>query len=389
MVNRNVVSILDGPPGTGKTRTLLPLVAAWAMTAPPGFAVLVTAGSNAALDNIMWLLIEAIRSLDIKLDETRLVRFARGENIKDPRVFPFTPDGVFERKHLRPPQPDDGKAMADIKKELVSDARIIFATLEKVPEALGIKDAPKPCLVVQEESSQCTEGMSYVGLLDGVASGARIVLAGDHRQLAPVIKSESAKRAGYGISLHRRIANNVADDPRMFHTLVAHYRAHPSIMFLYNQLYYDGKLECMVDPDTRPPLQDFPAEPVRRRPDGQPDDPSDPVFGGFNSDVASGGAKADVHRVMLLHVDGDEVSTTDGGKANLPEAVAVGELLERIAPQCVKQGFSVLVTTPYAAQRALYEHGAPCHPSKLKRKEMRTRYVPPKKARKLFMNRSS
>ena len=71
-----------------------------------------------------------------------------------------------------------------------------------------------------------------------------------------------------------------------------------------------------------------------------------PGLWGFNSDEATGGDQDGVHRVMLLHIDGEEVSTTDGGKANLHEANAVGELLERIAPQCVEQRLSVLVTTP-------------------------------------------
>ena len=195
--------------------------------------MVVTAGSNAALDNIMWRLIEGITTLGIELDVKRLVRFARGEQIKDPRVYPYTPDGVFQSRFFRPPDREDGKALLDIKRELVGDARIIFVTLEKVPQALGIKGAPKPCLVVQEESSQCTEGMSYVALLDGVASGARIVLAGDHRQLPPVVNSEAAKKAGYGLSLHQRIANNVSEHPCLFHTLVEHFRAHPSICLLY------------------------------------------------------------------------------------------------------------------------------------------------------------
>ena len=73
-------------------------------------------------------------------------------------------------------------------------------------------------------------------------------------------------------------------------------------------------------------------------------------YGGLNSDSVSGGAKADVHRVTLIHVDGEEVSDRNGGKANLKEAEVVCNLVERISAQCVKQGFSVLVTTPYATQ---------------------------------------
>ena len=76
---------------------------------------------------------------------------------------------------------------------------------------------------------------------------------------------------------------------------------------------------------------------MRKRPAQQQDNPHDPYYGGFNSDEATGGAARDVHRVTLIHVDGEDVSTGDGGKANLHEAEVVYELVERISAQCVKQ----------------------------------------------------
>ena len=97
MVSRNVLSILDGPPGTGKTSTLLPLLIVWARDAPEGFAVVVTAGSNSALDNIMWRLVCSVRKHNLDLDLAQVVRFARGEAIKDDRVYPYTPDGFFTK----------------------------------------------------------------------------------------------------------------------------------------------------------------------------------------------------------------------------------------------------------------------------------------------------
>ena len=170
------------------TVPLLLLVLVWAMKAPDGFAAVITAGSNSALGNITWRLQCAIAKMGLDFDPELIVRFARSTALKDKRVLPCTPDGVFEKKTGRPADSsckEDMACLAQLRRRLVQGGKIIIATLEKVPEAMNMPNALRPCLMVQEESSQCTEGLSIVAFLSGVGSGARLVLAGDHRQLPP------------------------------------------------------------------------------------------------------------------------------------------------------------------------------------------------------------
>ena len=228
--------------------------------------------------------------------------------------------------------------------------------------------------MIQEESSQCTEGMSLVALRFAVEYGARMVLAGDHRQLPPVVKSQEAKRSGMALSMHRRIMTNVGGDDRLVVMLIEHYRCHPQLMYVFNRFFYEGKLICRVYPDDRPPLAGFPATPIPTRPDLIADDEDCPEWGGLNSDKATGAKAGDVHRITLIHVNADEVSTASGGRANLKEAEVVVELVRRIAPACMEQGYSVQVSTPYRVHTGLLEVGAPAHPGDLPKKdELRAR----------------
>ena len=111
--NNNIVTILDGPPGTGKTSTLLALAAVWALSAAPGFAVVITGTGNAALDNITKRLHKAI-------DEGRIGLLPLGRSLREevsaegPGVLPYTPEGIFEEKTGRTFQPGNRQDMTDL-----------------------------------------------------------------------------------------------------------------------------------------------------------------------------------------------------------------------------------------------------------------------------------
>lgn len=83
---------------------------------------------------------------------------------------------------------------------------------------------------------------------------ANLTLAGDPKQLGPLIKSQQAVKMGYGVSmLERLVTTNPlymrCDAKKRFNQnyvtqLICNYRSHPSILHSSNKLYYDGALQA-------------------------------------------------------------------------------------------------------------------------------------------------
>lgn len=83
---------------------------------------------------------------------------------------------------------------------------------------------------------------------------ASIVLAGDHKQLDAVTKSENAVKLGYKTSWMQYLMENKrcykrhpklkCYDPRFITVLTKNYRCHPDILAIPNKLFYDGVLEA-------------------------------------------------------------------------------------------------------------------------------------------------
>ena len=97
-----MLTILDGPPGTGKTSTLLPLIDAWATCAPPGWCVSIVAASNAALDHLCYVLHAASQRGILGVEFHKVVRYARLTALHPDyreHVGAFTPDGRFKEKY--------------------------------------------------------------------------------------------------------------------------------------------------------------------------------------------------------------------------------------------------------------------------------------------------
>ncbi len=86
----------------------------------------------------------------------------------------------------------------------------------------------------------------------------KLILAGDPKQLPPVVKSGVAVEHGLGVSLLERLMARAAYardpetgafDPRLITKLVRHYRSYPEIIQTSNELFYDGELIPSADPE--------------------------------------------------------------------------------------------------------------------------------------------
>ncbi|XP_050412880.1 RNA helicase Mov10l1 isoform X1 [Patella vulgata] len=237
--SRPLPYIIFGPPGTGKTITVVESMLQILLRIPSSRIVACTP-SNSAAD----LLIERLyASGQVKVcDMVRLNSFHRKEGAIPDIVLPFSASGE------------------DL--NLISRHRIVVCTCNMAGSMfnLGLKVGHFTHAFV-DEAGQATEPECLIPL--GLVSGAdgQIVLAGDPKQLGPVLMSPDAKLFGLELSLLERLmerqiycynAQQFSEyggfDPNLVTMLIENYRSHPSILHLPSKLFYFNQLKVKADP---------------------------------------------------------------------------------------------------------------------------------------------
>jgi ATP-dependent RNA/DNA helicase IGHMBP2 len=253
------VAVIHGPPGTGKTTTVVELIR---QAIRGGEKVLACAPSNLAVDNLFERLLAAgertvrlghparvlpqlrANTLDCLVEEHPDVRLAR-KLIREARLL-RDQAGKYTRAK---PEPGGRRGLRDEAKSLFADARrleaqaveqilnqadVLCATLTGLDsEVLGQRRFD---LVVIDEACQAVEPACWIPLL----RGERVVLAGDHCQLPPTIVSPEAVRESFGVSLLERLVDQYG--PQITRRLEVQYRMHQSIMAFSSAEFYDNGL---------------------------------------------------------------------------------------------------------------------------------------------------
>jgi hypothetical protein len=252
-------AIIHGPPGTGKTTTVVEYIRA---AVGYGNTVLICAPSNHAVDNVLEKLLAA-GELPVRLGHpARIVPELRARAIDI--LAEKHPDARQARKVAREalalfrqadkwthqkPQPGEKAALrkdardmlAEVRRlealaveRVLDDARIICATLTGLDsQVLGQRRFD---VAVIDEACQSTEPANWVPLL----RASKLILAGDHCQLPPTIISPEAAGRGLAISLMERLVARFG--PGAARLLTVQHRMHAAIMGFSNEEFYGGRL---------------------------------------------------------------------------------------------------------------------------------------------------
>ena len=244
------VAVVHGPPGTGKTTTL---VEAIYETLHRESQVLVCAQSNMAVDWISERLVD--RGVSV-------LRIGNPTRVND-KMLSFTFERRFEahpdyemlwaiRKAIRELRQHKKRGSENwhqkmdrlkgraaeleirIRSELFGEARVSACTL--VGSASSLLEGQRFNTLFIDEAAQALEAACWIP----IRRVGRVVLAGDHCQLPPTVKSIAALKAGLGRTLMERI---VQQKPEVVTLLGVQYRMNEEIMRFSSDWFYGGQVQ--------------------------------------------------------------------------------------------------------------------------------------------------
>ena len=258
---QNMPYIIFGPPGTGKTITLVEVILQLVKNLPSS-RLLVGAPSNSSADLITTRLIESgnlcagdfIRLVSQNQIEKELVP---EHLLKYCATIDIAASGTCNDEMII----TESGLKLKCQMKFLGRHRVTISTCSTLGNFLQM-DFPKGHFthVLIDESGQCTEPEVMVAITQVSKTRGQVVLAGDPQQLQAIITNRYAAEKDLSVSFLERILSrspylkdvfrypdSCGYDPRLVTKLLYSYRALSSILNVYNDLFYDSELIPMVD----------------------------------------------------------------------------------------------------------------------------------------------
>ncbi|KAH9477519.1 Putative helicase mov-10-B.1 [Psilocybe cubensis] len=227
--------VVFGPPGTGKTITIIEAIMQL-LEADPEAKILACAPSNSAADLI------ASRLQERRLKDTQLFRFYAASRFKNQVPDALLPYTAMSNGHFTVPS-----------MQRMRSFRVVVSTCVSASFSAGIGMARGHFThIFIDEAGQAMEPEAFVSIKTMADSNTNIVLSGDPKQLGPIVRSSIARALGLEKSYLERLMDSEPYDLKNSYgksvvKLVKNFRSHDAILKFPNQTFYENELQACAE----------------------------------------------------------------------------------------------------------------------------------------------
>ncbi|XP_070506773.1 probable RNA helicase armi [Chironomus tepperi] len=260
--NRPFPYIYFGCPGSGKTQTVIETILQIQKNLKSSKIIVATPSNSAANLILEMLLISDV--LDV--DNSKFLRIVSNNQVDKELI----PDNLKKYCGTVSIASDNGNQssstlknkngiLQNLTRSKIIEYQIIIATLNGIGNLMQMSFDEYFSHVIIDEAGQSIEAESIIPLTLLNSKNGQCVLSGDPKQLGPIAISIFAKTFNFSISMIERLlltdqyyaqiyGPNKSDyDPKFVTKLIINYRSHPSVLKVYNDLFYNGELEGAVN----------------------------------------------------------------------------------------------------------------------------------------------